>query len=73
MEPLEPKEIEMEKLILGIISTIITPIVLYNYYKTKKKYSKKEDHTHAGLERQLIFAVFTFFMGIYLLYEYFSG
>lgn len=63
----------MEKLILGIISTIITPIILYNYYKTKKKYNKEDGHTHAGLERQLLFGVFTFFMGIYLLFEYFSG
>lgn len=73
----------MEKLILGIISTIITPIVIIRSYLEMRKYesdyraSKKHKQKRgysAGLNKsRLLAAVFTFFLGIYLLYEYFSG
>ena len=72
----------MVKLILGIICTIITPIVMFknlrevrkyeSSFRNSKKHSPKSDYQTGGLNKTgLVLAVFTFFLGLYLLYEYF--
>ena len=72
----------MEKLILGIISTLVTPFVIWKSfremrdyevdYRRSKKLSPDSDYQTGGINRgQLFLAVVGFFIGLYLLYEYF--
>ncbi|WP_290873876.1 hypothetical protein [Gracilimonas sp.] len=72
----------MEKLILGIISTLITPFVIWYSFQERRKYetdyrrskklSPETDRDSGGLNvLGLLGGVFTFILGLYLLYEYF--
>jgi hypothetical protein len=69
----------MVKLILGIICTIITPIVMIKNIREVRKYessfrnsSPKSDYQTGDLNKtRVVVAIFIFLIGLYLLYEYF--
>lgn len=73
----------MEKLILGIICTVVSPIIMFRSYREmrknnanyreKRKHTSKKDYFDGPTKGQLILATVGFFMGIFLLVEYFSS
>ena len=73
----------MEKLIIGIICTVISPIVTIRSYREirksnksfreKRKYLNKRDYHDGPIKGQLVLSVIGFILGLFLLMEYFSG
>jgi hypothetical protein len=73
----------MEKLIIGIICTVISPIVtIRNYreirkynegFREKRRYSNKCNYYDGPAKGQIILSVISFILGLALLIEYFSG